>query len=179
VFVRGRSVVVALACALLAAGCGSGGGTPRTLPPLSSRPTASPTPSADAPNELAAATAVVRQYFRLLNQLAQGTAPSDFSALETAGCNCRKFLAMLRVVRSRHRHYFGRAHLTAVRPSVNSPTEVEVLVAYNAGPSGIADSRGRTIHRFPRRTGATEVFTVVRSSQRWLISNESVLKEGD
>lgn len=176
-------VLAAVAVAGLAGltGCSGSGDRPQTLPPLSTTPaaTSSPEPTATGKKaELAAATAVVRHYFQLLNGLSTNMNPAPFSALESANCPCRKFLKSLRDVAARGQHYFGHASLTSVTPAADSARLVEVLASYDSTRGGIKDADGRIVTSSAARRDVTALFYVEQHHGRWLVDRIVTVKAG-
>src|SRR4051794_3461969 len=102
VFVGVRRLAAASGVALLlmlASACSSGGGQPRTLPALSTTPVVSTTSPAAAPDKqgaLAAAEAVVREYFHAKNHLAQDVHARRLARLVTNDCSCRTLVRTAR-----------------------------------------------------------------------------------
>ncbi|MDQ1696728.1 MAG: hypothetical protein QOJ03_2081 [Frankiaceae bacterium] len=177
-FVPGRRTAVGWGVAVIVAamlagatGCSSSGSTPRTLPPLSTTPAAdATTPPANSDKaELRAATAVVREYFRLLNAPTTSLTASAMEALMTADCACKKVAVSTKEVADKGQHYFGETRITHVSPALDTATAAEVLVNYDYSRSGIADAEGRIVTSSPGRRGATLDFKLRRQGQAWLI----------
>jgi hypothetical protein len=181
VFVGGRRLGVATIAALVLplglAGCSGGSDSPTTLPPLSTTPAASASTAPPA-DPKAAAVAVVKEYFRLLNNLESDMSADGFAALEASDCPCRKFLRSLREIGARNQHYFGHATVTAATPVADSSTTVEVLTSYDSTVGGIKDASGRVVSSQPGRRGIAENFYVRKAGSRWEIRNIVLVRRG-
>jgi hypothetical protein len=179
VFVGGRRLrlipVIALAIGLAA--CGGSSDKPQTLPPLSSTPSTTPS-TAPSQTPKAAAVAVVRQYFDLINNLDHDMNADAFIAITTPNCSCRAFAADVRKTAAKGQHYFGTVKVKSATPALDSPKAVEVLTQYNSSRGGTADRNGHVIFRGPRRTGVQEMFFVNLSASGWRVSRINILDKG-
>jgi hypothetical protein len=186
VFTR-RLAVATLVASLLAgaSACGGGGSAPQALPPLTSSASPAPSPTGSAPGttskqaELAAATAVVRRYYALLGTVTTSADPDAFASLMTGNCECRKFVNALRAVNRKNEHYFGTAHIRAIRPVADGPSLVQVLVSYDASKGGIARQNGTVVARSHALRAAALDYRLVRHDERWLIADVAVVDKGD
>jgi hypothetical protein len=169
--------VLAALMAFGAVACSGSSDSPRTLPPISTTPAPTQT-TAPPQSPKAAAVAVVREYFRLLNHLESDVTAQDFAALETAGCPCRKFLRSLQQISVQNQHYFGHATVVAATPVSDSPTSVQVLTSYDSTVGGIKDDSGHIVSSQPGRRGVTENFYLRKAQGRWLISNIVLVRRG-
>ena len=180
VFVGGRRLGLAVLAALIslgAVGCSGGSDSPQSLPPISTTP--APSQSSAAPQSpKAAAVAVVREYFRLINNLEHDMNADAFIAITTPDCPCRAFARDIRKTAGKGQHFFGHIHVTNTTPAVDSPRQVEVLASYNSGHGGTADAEGHVLFRGPRRTGVTERFYVRLASGKWRVSQIDIVRKG-
>jgi hypothetical protein len=170
--------------AVVLAGCGGSSSGPHSLPPLSATPTAttsaspSPTATDSKQAELAAATAVVRRYYALLNNLSNRTDITSFTAIETAECSCRNFLQSLRMLQGRREHYFGTEHITALRAVVDDPITAEVLISYDATKGGIASDAGKVVSTVPPIKGAALNYRLTSQGGQWRIFRVDLISKG-
>jgi hypothetical protein len=182
VFVGGRrrrvAIIAALAFAAGLSGCSGSSDSPTTLPPLSTTPAATQS-TAPAANPKAEAVAVVKQYFRLLNNLDHDMNARAFEGITAPDCPCRAFARDIRKTAAKGQHYFGQVHLTSTTPVVDSSQQIEVLTAYNSTRGGTADNAGRVLFRGPRRRGVTELFFVRRVGGAWLIARINIIHKGN
>ena len=135
----------AIALAAVLAACGGSGSSPTVVPPLSTTSSASAT-SAPAQDPKAAAVAVVREYFRLINNLDHDMNAHAFVAITTGGCPCRAFARQVREHAAKGEHYFGHIKLLGATPAADSPTQVQVLVSYDSSSGGTATDDGRVLY---------------------------------
>jgi hypothetical protein len=180
VFVGGRRMAAgsgAIALAAVLTACGGSGDPPTVVPPLSTTPTAtaSTTPAADPK---AAAVAVVKEYFRLLNSAERDMDAEGLAAIETSNCVCRKVVRSIRDARAHGQRYFGHAVLRDLTPVVDSLMQVEVLVVYDSSPGGLRRADGSRISSTPARTGVSENFYVRRVDASWVISDILAIRRG-
>lgn len=167
----------ALVMAALVGGCSSSGSSPTVLPPVSTTPVTTSS-SAPAQDPKAAAVAVVREFFRLINNLEQEMDASAFESITSSDCPCRSFASAIRQKAAIHEHYFGRITLTSAVAVLDSPSRVQVLVTYDSTPGGTAKNNGTVIYRGAAHTGAAENFVVRKTSSRWLISVIAEIRRG-
>jgi hypothetical protein len=160
--------VTLIALALLASGCG-GGDQPKTLPPLTTRPAASASPTANPKTELAAVEAVVRQYYALLNRPTSAANATALSALMTPTCSCQEVVKATRQALARHEHYFGTNHVVRLVPNIDGPTQAEVLASYDYTESGLRDARNHVLSMGRGRRGTTQNFQLTKFRSQWLI----------
>jgi hypothetical protein len=180
VFVGGRRMAAgsgAIALAAVLTACGGSGDSPTVVPPLSTTPAASAS-TAPADNPKAAAVAVVKEYFRLLNAPTSVATADALDALMTVACACHKVALSTRNVAARHEHYFGRTTPTAVTPTIGDARHVDVLVDYDYTSTGIARADGSVVSRAPGRVGATLDFKLVRVTSAWRISELVYVRQG-
>jgi hypothetical protein len=104
---------------------------------------------------------------------------APFRSIETTDCPCRKFIASVDERRAKGQIFFGRARLTSVTPDKDTDELVEVLVSYDAGPSGVKDASGRVISQSRPRTAVTGLFYVRKIDSQWLIENIVSIRKGD
>ncbi len=172
-------LAVGLASAGLA-GCSGSSEKPRTLPPLSTTPAASSASSspADEQTALAEATAVVRQYFHLLNGPTTLETAHALENLMTSGCECRKVASSTAAIARRGQHYFGQSRLVSITPSIDGPGAADALVQYDFTRGGIRAADGSIVSQTPGRVGALVSFVLERQNGGWLIARVAVLKPG-
>jgi hypothetical protein len=172
------AVGLAIALALSVAGCGGhSSASPQNLPPLSV-PTASPSALTKATpptvgravTGLSAATAVVRRYFVIVNNLHRDMDAGALAALFTATCVCQEQAKAVRSASRLGQHYIDHGTINALRTSDQGPGHVGVLADYNSSSGGLVDRHGRRI----TTTTAKRVrwfFSLRRLESRWLITN--------
>jgi hypothetical protein len=183
VFVRGRGPRIALAIALglgsvLALASCSSGDKPRTLPPISTPPSASASPSPDQQTELAAVEAVVRRYYELTSDTTTNTTASKLEALMTTGCPCRRVPDSIRTAVAHGESYFGATSITSLVPNLDGPGSADVLLDYDASASGLRDHDGRVLRSFKAVNGAKADFRLIMSGRRWLIQAVAIISSG-
>lgn len=165
-----------LAVTLAVAGCGGSSSTPKTLPPIRSAPatasvTPSATPTASRKERLAAATAVIRRYFALLNAATSVVNAEHLAALMTPECKCRRVaLSTLRVAR-RGQRYYGGTHLLGLRANVDGRSAADVLVRYSNSVNGIATAGGRHLTSNPAKDDNVVDFWLAESNGQWRITS--------
>jgi len=172
--------VVALTAAVVTAGltgCSGSSNSPTVLPPLSTTPAASAS-STPAQNPKAAAVAVVREYFRLLNAPTTTATATALGELMTAECACQKVADSTRQVAERHQHYFGKTTATSLIPSSIDAQHVEVIAEYGYTASGIARFDGSIVSRSGGRVGATLDIRLTRTAQGWRIAQLVYVRQG-
>ena len=184
VFVGGRRLAVACAVTgmlIAGAGCGGSGSGPRTLPPLTTAPAAGTTtsPTGDAAKaELHDATAVVREYFAVINRLSRRMDAGALAALSSPSCKCRAFVRDVRVTAGKHEHYFGRIHLVGLTAAADGPDQAEVLATYDSGAGGTAADDGHVLFRGQPHKNTVQNFVLRKVSDRWLIIAINLIKKG-
>jgi hypothetical protein len=184
VFVAGRllGVAVSLAGMLAASGCGDAGSTgPRSLPPATATPVgaaASGSPSYDEDAALAAATAVVRQYFALKNQLTREATADQLAALISDACPCQELVEAARELEAKGGTFFGRAQVTALTPAIDDANTVEVLVRYDASAGGTKNSLGEVLYRGNPHEAVEQLFLIHRQAGRWLVTDIKLVDPG-
>jgi hypothetical protein len=173
-------VLAASLAALLAGigGCSGSSGGPRSLPPLSTTPAATTSPPVSEKTELQQATAVVRDYFQLLNSSTSLATARALAALMTADCKCRRVSSSTREVALKQEHYFGRTTVTNVTPALDGPGMADVLVNYSYTRSGIAAKDGRVLSSSPGRRGAALDFKLRSDGASWLIAELVYVRTG-
>jgi hypothetical protein len=177
VFVHRRLALLAAVAGLIGTTSCSGAANPKTLPPLSPSPTASAT-ATDPSTDLAAASHVVRTYFNLKNHLGADMSTAPFEAIETASCECRRFLQSIRQVRSRRQHFFGAARVRALTPVRDSASQVEVLALYDTTAGGTKDENGHVVFQDRGRLGVEALFKLRTSGSEWQIDDIATVKAG-
>jgi hypothetical protein len=184
------AVILAIATVLVSlAACGGGSSGPATLPALSSSvagptptatvaspvatpsPTTPPTPSGRATRkaELAAATAVVRRYYAIANELRTHMDAGALAMLFTRSCPCQQQVRAIRAAAARHEHYIDQARLNVLRPELEGTNTASVLVDFDAGRGGLATRSGRQVTSAPAKNHVRRVFRLERTGARWLI----------
>lgn len=167
------------------AGCGAGSSAaPHTLPPLSISPSAAPSVTAASPStpattgkkaELAAATAVVRRYYAVLNDLHKSMNADDFATLFTRTCPCQQQVRAVRLAKAKGEHYIDQVHLIKMTPSVDGPNSADVLVLFNARVGGLVDRHNRQLTSAPAARNVHRDFALAKRGGRWLISRLEVV----
>jgi hypothetical protein len=167
------------------AGCSSSSDSdPTSLPTLSpNASTASPAPSVSPSEtgkkaELAAATAVVKRYYELLNAATTVENARRLETLMTPDCKCVRVAQSTRAVARRHRRYYGKTTLVAIRPSLDGPQDADVLVRYDYSTTGIETQSGEKLTSAPGRVDNQVDIRLRRSGSTWLISAVNVLSDG-
>ena len=180
VFVTTRRAAVALAAvAVLAgvAGCGGGGSKPTSLPSLTANTSASPSPTSSTA-QLAAITAAVREYYRLLNASTTEANGHALEALMTPDCSCRRVATSTIDAARKHQTYFGVTSVVSVTPILDGATTADALVEYDYTASGLRDDQGRTISRSGARKGSKLIFYFRLVDAKWLISTVRSVSDG-
>ena len=149
------------------ASCSGDGGSPAVLPPVSTTPSPSQT-SAPTESPKAAAVAVVREYFRLLNAPTSLATAKALRSLMIATCDCTKVADSTATVARRGQHYFGRTTPKNLTPTIDGEV-AEVLVDYDYTATGIANRDGVVLSKSPGRTGATLDFRLRQANDTWRI----------
>lgn len=165
------------AVVLVPGACGGSGSSDagRTLPPVASTassPTADLTTSAPLTRkqELAAAEAVVRRYFQVLNQLPNKMDAGSLGALLTPGCGCQKQVRSTRFYARRGGRYVQRGRIKSIGGRIESPSAAQVLVRFSATAGGVRMPDGRIVNRTPAIPDATDIFFLTSSEGRWRIA---------
>jgi hypothetical protein len=181
-----------------AAACGGGSSGPATLPALESAaatpsptasaasPTAPPSPTTSAPTpprntrkaELAAATAVVRRYYSLLNAPTRASTANSLAALITSTCKCQEVVQSLRSAIRHREHYVGTGRLRAVRPRLNASTQAQVLVEFDSTAGGLVRSDGSFLVRTRAQRDVAESLSLVRQNAHWRIGLITLVSQG-
>jgi hypothetical protein len=181
VLTRVRQIIVpAVAVAVFAAlaACSEGGSAgPRALPVIQRSPDpsasrgrpATPTPSSRNGSELAAATAVVRRYYRVTNALARHMDPSRLAALFTADCQCQAQVRAVRHAAADREHYIDHADLHAVRGSIEDSSHAYVLVDLSTSRGGLVRADGTPVSSTAPRRHLERVFRLERVGRSWRI----------
>ena len=171
-FLLGRRLglaCVAAVVALLVGGCSGGGSKPVSLPSIS--PTDAPSPSATSTQtQLEAVSAVVRQYYSLLNGDTTTANATALAALMTPSCPCREVVTATKQAVARHQHFFGTNSVVSIVPNMDGPAAADVLVTYDYTRSGIKNASGRVVSSGPGRRGTTQDFRLVKQNGAWLIA---------
>lgn len=179
-----RRLVMPLLAGSLAAPilCGCSDGTSSagaTLPPITSSTVTPTTPTTSPPSraqEIAAATAVVRRYFTVLNHVARPGSDARLAALETTACFCRRQVRSIKQVTKRGQHYVAPVRILGLRAVFFSPRQVTVLVTFDAGRSGIVARNGRFLRSTPAQNDVHQHFGLVANEDGWLISSIQLVK---
>jgi hypothetical protein len=175
-------VACAASLAMTLAACGGSSSAPKSLPtlPTATDPapsSASPTPTATSKKaELAAAKAVVTQYYQVANSLKTHMDAPALSALMTATCPCRAQVRAVRDAAQKGEHYIDHAHINNLVPSVEGPAAAFVLVDINASRGGLETADGRAITSAPAAKHIRRVFRLVNLDGHWLIDRIEALK---
>lgn len=172
------ALTLALAAALSVTACGSSApSTPKTLPALSaSTPVATPSPAASKPAlsakaaELAAATAVVRRYYEIANNLHRSMDADALAALFTSNCFCRAQVRAVRSAAAKGEHYIDQARLNSVVANTEGPTRADVLVDLNAARGGLVRADGSQVTSGRPQRHVKRVFRLHHVGNQWLIT---------
>lgn len=166
--------------AALAAGCGgSDGGT--ALPPLTPSATASSSTPSTSPThetkhqELAAAKAVVRRYYAVLNNLHRDMNARALFALFTKDCACREQARAVKHARARGEHYIDHVRLLRVSGRITGDGLADVFVTFDAARGGLVDRNGRHITSAPPQSNVKRAFVLERTADGWRIAKLEVL----
>jgi uncharacterized lipoprotein YmbA len=182
-------LVCQLAAATIAAlslvACGSSSSAPKSLPQLpntTATPPASPSPTPTTLSkkaELAAATAVVKRYYSLLNAATTVHNASLIEDLMVKDCSCRRVAHSTSSVARQHKHYYGRTTVTALKPTLDGPGVADVLVRYDFTDTGIKTNSGRTLTHVDGRVDNQIDVRLALVNSQWLISELQVLGNGN
>jgi hypothetical protein len=176
----GFLTTLTLAAALSVAGCSAGSSVkPQALPPLSAsatpKPTSSPIPPPSTPKptakaaELAAATAVVRHYYAIANNLRHDMDSSALAALFTPECVCQAQVDAVRSSRAKGEHYIDQAHLNSVVTNSEGPDRADVLVDLTASRGGLVKADGTQVTHGRPRNHVKRLFLLQLAHAGWLI----------
>jgi hypothetical protein len=138
---------------------------------LSARPapTRGTTPTDNRKTELAAATAVVRRYYAIANDLPRNMDANALAALFTSGCPCQAQARAIRQAAARDEHYVDQSQFNALRPSLDEPGYADVLVDLNVSRGGLSTARGQRVTSVPPANHVLRVFRLKRDAGSWLI----------
>jgi hypothetical protein len=181
VFVTARRALAGLAAAALVAGLAgcSGGGKPTTLPSLTANTSLSPTPSASGKSaELAAVTAVVRQWFQLLQSDTTTETAAAIDAITAPNCKCRNASRSIRAAVAKHQRYVGTSHITGIVPNLDGTTVAEVLVDYDYSAGGLRDEAGAWVSRIRARKNVEANFRLEWHASNWRIWQIETVRDG-
>jgi hypothetical protein len=167
-------ILAATTAAVVSSGCSASGSTsPHQLAALSPHPSASvsavATNSPRPADQKTAEAAVVREYFQVVNRLPVDMDAPAIDALTKPSCPCRKLARSIREESARHREYYGRNAINAIRANVDGQALGDVLVDFDTTASGVRSTTGAIITRTKPRRHVNLDFTVVRYGGRWLI----------
>ena len=170
-FVGGRRLRLAVLAALIsvgAGGCSGGSDSPQSLPPISTTPAPSQS-SAPPQSPKAAAVAVVREYFRLINQLPRTMNGQALADLMTKSCACREQLAAIRHAKEKGEHYTDHWRHLSLAPAINGPTSIDVLARYDTAAGGLVDANGKRVTYAAPKQGVQRLFQLVLDAGDWKI----------
>jgi hypothetical protein len=169
----GGGLVCQLAAAAIAAlslvACGSSSSAPKSLPQLPKTavsPSASPSPTPTTLSkkaELAAARAVVEQYYALLNASTTLANANSLAQLMTSDCTCRSVVRSTVRAARHHERYYGKNHLQTAAPKLNGSV-IDVLVLYSYTDGGLENAAGQHLSHAPGMKDVRFDFHVVRSA---------------
>jgi hypothetical protein len=177
-----------LACtvsvAMTLADCGGSSSAPKTLPTLPSA--TDPAPSSASPTatgtskkaELAAATAVVKHYFKLLESSTSTSTVRQLQAVVLPGCACNQVVSSFREAVRRHEHYVGTGHIKFVRPIFDSSSSAEVLIRFDSSAGGLARRDGSYVNRVGEQHDVAENFDLQLESGAWRIQEVTLISKG-
>lgn len=168
--VRVAPVLAAAALVGVLAGCSGSSDEPHSLPPLSTTPvsTSSPAPP-DNKTALSQAEAVVREYFRLINDLRAHMDYRGLDALMAPDCACRKQVTAIKRAAAKGEHFIDRARHLDLVATRDAGYLVQVLATYDVTAGGLVDDRGRTITSAKPRQDVKRLFRLCEQGGRWLI----------
>jgi hypothetical protein len=181
VFVTARRALAGLAAAALVAGLAgcSGGGKPTTLPSLTANTSLSPTPTAtNKAAEMAAVSAVVHQWFRLIDGPTTVEAANAIDAITTPACRCRNASTSMRDAVKKQQHYVGTSHIVSFVPNIDGEATADVLVEYRYTDGGLVDASGHFVAHEKAHTGVESDFRLVRVGGQWLIDIIESIRAG-
>jgi hypothetical protein len=171
------AVAVAASALLSAAACSGGASGPQALPPLHPvvpSPTATrpgpPAPATGRQAELAAATAVVRRYFAIVNNLHRDMNPQALGSIFAAGCACNAQVEAIRSASRLGEHYIDHATVNELRPSLDGPRSADVLADYAATPGGLVNGQGVRVTRTAGMKHIHWDFRLQLTHGRWTVT---------
>jgi hypothetical protein len=128
--------------------------------------------------EVAAATAVVRRYYALLNAPTAEATVASLRALMTKTCSCQQVVGSIRAAIRRHEHYVGTGRVVAYRPVLDSRHEAEVLVNFDSTPGGLVGRSGRYVAHTEARRGVTQNVYLITTRRGWLMNEIELVSTG-
>jgi len=158
--------------AVLAVGCSSDPGHPRTLPNLTATPTPSPTP------KVSDLEATARSWFRLLQGPTTLATADAIDDITTPSCKCRRASASIREAVRKEEHYFGRIRLISLRAALDGRNLGEVVVTYDQDAGGLKSADGRVLSSVVAHVGVSSVLRLTRQQGGWRISAIEAISEG-
>lgn len=119
--------------------------------------------------ERAAVIAVVRRYYAIANNLRRDMDASALAALFTPRCVCQQQVRAIRRAAAKHEHYVDQAHLNAITPLIDGPTEARILVDLSVSRGGLSTPSGRRVTSVPPAPDIHRLFQLRFTGGRWLI----------
>lgn len=183
-----RALVLTLAAAFAVSACGgSSGAQPRTLPDVSTSPTASPTADVTAPAvpaEAQAATSAgaegfARFFYAQLVAAFDRKDPELIRAMSASGCeSCDRYIRSLTKLRDNNERVegFTVAVVDAVAPAVEGD-KARVDVSWMTPDVAVRyDANGKVIFRDGPYKRVDDEFKLLRHGNSWLISSLTSLR---
>jgi hypothetical protein len=175
----GMALAVAALVSMTACGSDSSSG-PGTLPPLSAPPSTSPSLASPAPStsaaggkkaELAAATAVVRRYFAVVNELHEVMDAKSLAAIFASSCPCQQQVRAIKSAGAEGQHFVDHATINALRTNRDGLNLADVLADFNSSAGGLVNSHGHHVTSTKAKKHVRWVFDLRRFGSRWLITS--------
>lgn len=165
-----------LLAAVLLVGCGSEPEQPRTLPPVSPAPSASPSAEPEVPPSAQAETpegaaAFAEFFYQQVGRAFVEKDPEIIRRLSAPGCEaCKLFVDSLTKLRDNNERAsaFSFDVVFAEAPAATG-TEVRVDVIYNTPDIQRFDSSGKVIYEEPAAQGEQVQMTLIRGGGGWLV----------
>ena len=128
--------------------------------------------------ELAAVSAVVRQWFSLLGSSTSISTAASIESITTSKCKCRNASRSIRDAVAKSERYVGTSKITNLTPAMDGATAAEVLVEYNYSDGGLTARDGHYISRVAGRKHVEANFRLRLVNGRWVIAEIDSIHEG-
>ncbi|MCA1710821.1 MAG: hypothetical protein LC789_03940 [Actinobacteria bacterium] len=147
---------------VLAAGCGGGSvQEPRSLPPVTTVPSPSASPSPSGVVTAAEIDAAARAVFAALNEAMATTDPAPYVAVAVTQCPCVAPVTKgLRAARAAGHTFTGKVTVLEVTPHDLGPTGGQAKVHWMQPASAELDSAGGVVRKLPAVDYTQDLFLV-------------------